>query len=68
MPKQYEKTLIKSDNVKEYNKLYFENILKPRIKNNKIHCDICNTNYTEWNKVKHPLSMKHKKLMNLSII
>ena len=61
--KKYAKTQIIAENIKDYNHQYYNNIQKPKYNNNKIHCNICNSIYTEWNKYRHLKSDKHIKAL-----
>ena len=62
--KKYVKTDISAENIQEYNKIYYETVLKPKFKTERIYCPLCNTSYSQWNKFRHPMSNKHKMATN----
>jgi hypothetical protein len=49
------------DRYKEYQKQYYNNIQKEKLKNEFIFCDACNRSYAGWNIRKHYKSAKHLK-------
>lgn len=43
----------------EYNKNYYQNIYKDKLKNTCVYCDLCQKEYKSWNIYKHNKSKKH---------
>jgi hypothetical protein len=44
---------------KAYQKKYYENVLREKMKNTIVHCDVCNLDFAGWNFYKHKQSKKH---------
>lgn len=55
---------VKENNkVKEYNQKYYS-----EHKNDKFHCDVCNKDYSIFNRDQHYKTAKHNKIMKNTII
>jgi hypothetical protein len=57
------------ENIKKYNKKYYDNFKKKNA-DNKLHCSICNKDYSYYSKSNHNKSLQHKynELINKSTI
>lgn len=44
---------------KSYNQYYYQTKYKDIIKDKVCHCDLCNVDFSAWNKSKHIKSKKH---------